>query len=42
MVTALADREKKDLMTVRSGDFVAISVYNLVYAYQFDNNLETA
>ena len=28
---------KKDLMTVRSGAFVAISVYNLVYAYKFDN-----
>ena len=35
-------REKKDLMTVRSGAFVAISVYNLVYAYKFDNSLETA
>ena len=29
-------------MTVRSGALVAIFVYNLVYAYKFDNNLETA
>ena len=33
---------KKDLKTVRSGVLVAISVYNLVYAYKCDNNLETA
>ena len=42
MVIALADCEKKDLIAVRSGAFVVISVNNLVYAYKFDNNLETA
>ena len=42
MGIAVADCEKKDLMTVRSGAFVAISVYNLVYVYKFDDNLETA
>ena len=41
MGIALAECEKKDLMTVRSGAFVAISEYNFVYAYKFDNNLET-
>ena len=42
MGIALVDCEKKDLVTVRSGALVTISVYNLVYAYKFDNNLESA
>ena len=43
MGIALADCEEKgfDDLASRSSS-VAISVYNLVYAYKCDNNLETA
>ena len=42
MGIATADCEKTDLMSVRSGALVATFVYNLVYTYNCNNNLETA